>query len=371
MLTNLGIYVHVPFCVSKCAYCNFYSFRSDDETMDRYTAKTEEDIKKRGALIVRPVASIYLGGGTPSLLGGDRIAGIVNCIKETFNVLPDAEITMEANPADNLAETFKAAHEAGVNRISLGVQSADKEELLKLGRRQNNDDVIRTVADAKAAGIDNISVDIMLGLPKQTVKSLDKTVDFLLALEPKHISAYILKVEQGTPFMTSPYKVELPDDDAVADLYEHLCNRLADADFIHYEISNFCKASYHSCHNTHYWKTGEYLGFGPAAHSFYEGKRFYNEDSLEKYLQDEPSIPDGNGGDVFEKVMLGLRLKEGISISEIENEFSVCLDEMKTEAEALQKSGLVSVTDDRISITEKGMAVSNSIICSFLETLED
>ena len=366
LLTDLGLYVHIPFCASKCSYCGFYSFSADENLQERYTEKLIEEINIRGVLSVRPVKSLYIGGGTPTVLGTDRLCRIITACYESFNILPDAEITIEANPADDLSELLKNVAKAGVNRLSLGVQSANDDELKILGRRQNNSDVVRTVRDARAAGIENISLDLMLGIPKQTEESFKKSIDFCLSQEPEHISAYILSLEEGTPLANSDYASLIPDDEGVARLYEQLCDEMTKAGFSHYEISNFAKKGFESRHNSHYWQCGEYIGIGPSAHSFYNGKRFYCQSCINEFLDKPSYIDDGPGGDKTERIMLGLRLKEGVDFAKIERDFSVDTTPILKKARELEKQKLVNIKNNTVSLTEKGMLVSNSIISSLI-----
>lgn len=334
------------------------------DALDFYTQRIIEDIKLRGAHTVRPVMSLYMGGGTPSLLGGRRIADIVNAAKEAFKFCDGAEITLEANPADDLYEALLLAKEAGVNRLSLGMQTAVQKELSALGRRHKHSDVIKTVQTARKVGIDNISLDLMLGIPYQTADSLDKSISAALSLNPEHISAYLLSVEEDTPLYSSPDRKFAADEDTCASFYEQLCNRLKNAGYEHYEISNFSKKGKYSRHNTNYWKCGEYLGFGPSAHSAFEGKRFYVEADIDRYFEKTVYIDDGKMGGLEERVMLGLRLSDGINLTELKIK-------QKPDLSYLENSGYIKCDGDRISLTEKGMLLSNSVICEIINLLED
>ena len=367
ILKKLGIYLHSPFCASKCAYCDFYSLCGSDELYEKYTAALCERVAFYGVRLSRPADTLYLGGGTPSLLGGKRIGRIVSTAKEYFE-LKNAEITLEANPADNLGQTLKIAAQNGVNRLSLGVQSCIESELKALSRRHSNSDVIRTVADARSAGIENISCDLMLGIPKQTISSLSESLDFILSLNPKHISVYILKIEPSTAFgRTKPELLNLPDDDTTADLYLKTCEVLKTKGFIHYEISNFAKAGYSSKHNLKYWNCEEYLGLGPAAHSFLDEKRTYYERSIDGFIEGDNQIFESDGGSSEEYIMLRLRLLEGLNFCDYKaifgKEFS---NEKISAAKKYEKMGLMKVTPYGISLTERGFLVSNSIISSLM-----
>ncbi len=370
LTSRFGIYVHIPFCHSKCNYCSFYSLTNCDKQISEYCDKIISQIKSRGRHIARPVCSVYIGGGTPSLIGGENIAKILSAVRHSFTVTDDAEITVEANP-DSCDEQFlKQIKNAGCNRLSIGLQSANSGELKTLGRIHTVDDVKKCVSDAQRLGFNNISVDLMLGLPHSTLASLNNSIDFALSLDVQHISAYILKVEPGTPFECM--NITLPDDDSVADQYLFLCDKLKQNGYMHYEVSNFSKQNFQGVHNTNYWKCREYLGFGPAAHSFMNGERFYHNASLKEYMQNSEPIFDGIGGTAEEYVMLGLRISDGIYNDEFRSRFGTDLPEniFKT-AKLLQNQGLCTVSDGVIALTDKGMLVSNSIINSFLGEIDD
>ncbi len=339
MTKPLGIYIHIPFCASKCSYCNFYSFPSNEAAKDEYFSRLITELKKWGAEISRPISSVYIGGGTPTVFGVERLSAVLSAVNSSFNVLSGAEITLEGNPADDYTTLAPILKKSGCNRFSLGVQSANGDELSLLGRRHTNSDVEKAVATLKQNGIENISVDLMLGLPKSNTESLEKSIDFVLSLGVEHISAYILKLEQGTPLYRSADS--LPDDDSVSDQYLFLCDKLSAAGYNHYEISNFAKEGCESRHNSSYWKCEEYIGFGPSAHSFFEGKRFYYANDLKGYIDNPSPVPDGIGGTKEEYIMLGLRLKKGISSAEFEAKFGEALPEgIYNKAKKLQENGL-------------------------------
>ncbi|MBR3593075.1 MAG: radical SAM family heme chaperone HemW [Clostridia bacterium] len=363
-MTNLGLYVHTPFCAKKCNYCDFYSFRADGETYDLYVKKVQEELMRWGARTVRPIDSLYLGGGTPSLLGGERIASVVSAAKAAFPGCDDIEITLECNPADDLESTFTTAAAAGVNRVSVGVQSANEEILKILGRRHTANDVGKTVRDARLAGINNISLDLMIGLPKSGISDVKNSLNFLLEQNPEHISVYILKVEEGTPFYKNT--PALPDENEVSEQYLFVSEYLKQHGFGHYEISNFAKPGRESRHNLKYWNCEEYLGIGPAAHSFLGGKRFYYDRDINKFLSGTAPIPDGTGGDREEYLMLRLRLADGIIYNEFENRFGVFPCEWKKTAEKLSEMGYVELTDKGFALTAKGFLVSNAVIGEFI-----
>ncbi len=334
---------------------------------EKYCDTLCEHIRLAGQRLKRPCDTIYFGGGTPSLLGGERIAKLVSTVKESFgnNI---SEITVECNPADDLKADFELMAKMGVNRVSLGVQSGIDTELKALSRRHTVEDVRRTVENVRQAGIHNISLDLMLGIPHQTTESLKKSLDFLLSLEPTHISAYMLKIEPDTPFgKTDIASLDLPDEDTVSDMYLFVSDYLHNHGFEHYEISNFAKQGYRSKHNTMYWLCEEYLGLGPAAYSYLNGKRFSFNRNCEQYLLSPVVQSDGEGGDFKEFCMLRLRLSDGIDFSELSTRFGQAkTDALKQKALKFKNSGLITLSDRNISLTVKGFLVSNAVISELL-----
>lgn len=357
-LHKAGLYLHIPFCKKKCAYCDFYSSFVSDTLIDEYVVALSKEIEKWGGCFSRPIDTIYFGGGTPSLLG-KRIAPLLDTVYKSFEVVHDAEITVELNPDSDVKTFLSAAYKAGVNRLSIGVQSGDDAELALLGRRHTAQQAKNTVQTSRDIGFKNISLDIMLGLPESNTETLMKSVDFILTLEPEHISSYILKIEPNTKF--GKENPELPDEDEQAAQYLMLCERLENAGFVHYEISNFAKSGYESRHNLKYWKGAEYLGIGPSAHSFVNGERFYYPRDIRSFIKCPQTCSDGLGGDEQEKIMLGLRLSEGVDFSEYED--------ITPFLQILEKQGLGEYNNKRFRLTNKGMLVSNSIISEILERI--
>lgn len=364
-MTPTGLYLHVPFCVCKCAYCDFYSFSASQEMMDAYTDRLCADIAAAAERLGRSADTLYLGGGTPSLLGGERIARIVETARAHFG-LAGAEITLEANPADDLAQTLTLAARAGVNRLSLGVQSGVEKELRALGRRHTCDDVRRTVADARAAGIENISLDLMLGIPNQTAESLTRSIEFLTDLSPTHISAYLLKIEPNTPFGRKTPE-DLPDEDAATDLYLQAVGALTAKGYAQYEISNFARDGKVSRHNTKYWIGAPYLGLGPAAHSMLNGRRFYFPADLARYLGGEAPIPDGDGGGKEEYVLLRLRLCAGVEFAEYRKLYGEIPAQAAKRMRLYADAGYAVLNDTHFALTPRGFLLSNTIIADLLE----
>ncbi len=359
-----ALYIHIPFCERKCNYCDFYSGSFSSDTKTRYVNKLCDEIKKWGRLNTCPIDTIYFGGGTPSLLSSSELTKIITEIRESFTVTEDAEITCEVNPSDDIG-FIKTAAELGVNRLSIGIQSSDDAELKILGRRHSFADAVNTVNAAKSFGITNISVDIMIGLPNSSLKSLENTLRDILSLDVPHISSYILKIEEGTLFYKSG--IALPDEDEVADQHLFICKELQSAGYEHYEISNFARLGFQSRHNNKYWNSEEYIGIGPAAHSFFEGRRFYYPRSIESFLSAPATIDDGTGGDKHEFVMLALRLSKGLSIKNFENKFGNLPNEFINRAFSF--NGLCIVDNESIRLTDEGMLLSNTIISKLIEVL--
>ena len=341
-----GLYIHIPFCFNKCPYCDFYSVKYEKLLAEKYIERlTAEFEKYRGA----EFDTVYLGGGTPSILAPELIGNLFEAIYKNFSIDKDSEITIECNPSKDLANDFKQYASFGINRISLGMQSAVKEERLALGRRASKEDVAKAIFDAKAAGITNISLDLMLGTPKQTLAGLDETFSFIEKTGVTHISAYMLKIEENTPFYKLQNKLALPDEDTVSDMYLKTVERLASLGFEQYEISNFSKPGFESRHNIKYWELVPYLGIGISAHSFWNGRRFY-------YDKDFNIVDDGEGGGIDERIMLGLRLKKGIKKSLIKRDVTPYI-----------KAGFMEENGENISFTPKGFLVSNAIIAELSE----
>lgn len=360
----IGLYIHIPFCNGKCPYCDFYSVTPKENVINDYVNTLCKRIDEAGGIY----DTVYFGGGTPSLIGSDNIAKIMSHI----NRAPDCEVTLECNPSDtgaiNSAFDFGVAAKSGVNRISMGLQSADNSERKALGRRGGCDDVERAIERAKKAEIENISLDLMLGVPNQTAESLKKSIEFCKNSGARHISAYILKIEENTPFYRKKNSLVLPDEDKTCDLYLLAVKELKKAGFEQYEISNFSAKGFESRHNMKYWRCEEYLGIGAAAHSFVDGKRFYYERSIDKFISGDPPVDDGEGGGEEEYIMLALRLSEGLIFENYQNRFGKPVPEnLISKARELEKHGLVKVTDYNISLTVEGFLVSNSVICSLIE----
>ncbi len=371
---RLGLYLHIPFCRTKCLYCDFCSFVSREATeRENYVRAliTEIESKSNCEYIVD---TVYFGGGTPSLLSDGQIARILSALRENFQVASDVEITLECNPMTHLEdgeEYFSALRALGVNRLSLGIQSANDTELKLIGRRHRFEDAKKTFLAARAAGFDNISIDLMLGIPSQTVESLKASVNEFLKLGAEHISIYSLQLEEGTPLYKMHEKYDIADDDTAADMYEVVVKMMREANYCHYEISNFAKEGRESRHNSKYWRLDEYLGLGLAAHSDFGGKRFENTRNMEKYLgckwlETEHEISASERE--FEFLMLGLRTSAGISKNEFLDKFGIDFDEKYgSKIEKFGNAGYIFENGDRVMLTERGFEVSNSILSEILD----
>ncbi len=366
----IGLYLHIPFCAKKCAYCDFYSSFVSEELLDGYTEKLISEIKKWGGLLCRPINTVYLGGGTPSLLK-ERIIPVLSAVSSAFCVESNAEITLELNPSADTVQILTAAKAAGVNRLSIGAQSGNDEELKMLGRTHTAADTLFAVNTARKLGFDNISLDLMLALPHSDLYTLKRNLEFMCSADPQHISAYMLKIEENTLFYKNRESLVLPDDDETAEQYLFMCAYLKDKGFRHYEISNFSRDDKQSRHNLKYWNCEEYLGIGPSAHSFINGKRFYYPRDMKAFLKGASPTGESDGGSKEEYVMLSLRLDTGLDFFEYRKRFGEEVpDGMKKAALTLGKAGLVNLTDRGISLTDRGMLVSNSIITDFLESFQ-
>lgn len=368
-LINSGLYLHIPFCEKKCNYCDFYSSFVTEELLESFTKALKREIKQWGGKYNRPIDTIYFGGGTPSLLA-HRLKDVIDTVKEAFCVVEDCEITLEVNPKGDTEYLLDCAKKAGVNRLSIGMQSADDGELQMLGRTHTGDDTRKTVETAKKMGFSNISIDIMIGLPKSDINSLKNSLDFLLELQPQHISSYMLKIEKNTVFYKNAKDISLPSDDCVAEQYLYMCEYLRSKGYSHYEISNFCLQDYESRHNRKYWSGVDYLGIGPSAHSSLNGERFYYKRDLRGFIKGTSPVFDGKSGGLQEYIMLSLRTKEGINKEFLEKIFSIkSTAKLNKKCEILEKAEYLKNVAGNISLTDKGMLVSNAIITEILETI--
>ena len=371
MKKSLGIYLHVPFCVQKCRYCDFCSVAGRSaEVISEYCqrlAATARDFAKRAGDF--QVDTVYFGGGTPSLMSLGDAELVMNTLSAHYDIAKDAEITFECNPATADLEYFRGIRALGINRISMGLQSALDSELALLGRIHTAEEFSRTFEDARRAGFDNISADLMYGIPDQTMESFCRSIDYLAAHVPEHISAYALSVEEGTYFHKHRAELSLADDDVQSDMYLECVSRLAKHGYERYEISNFAKGGRYSRHNTRYWKRLDYVGFGVAAHSCFDGKRFGNSRDIGAFLRGEDiteEIATLTDEDVrAEYIMLGLRLAEGIDTEEFSRRFGEKIEENPTTRRYIE-NGFMRLSDGRLAFEDKGFLVSNSILADII-----
>lgn len=304
--------------------------------------------------------TVYFGGGTPSLMTEMQLYLILSAVREKFAVKENCEITLECNPSsENLREFLLSASRCGVNRISLGMQSSSDLERKKLGRKGSSRDIANAVEFSRKAGIYNISLDVMIGVPGSNTETLRDTLSFALSLGVPHISAYMLKIEEGTYYYKNADKLNLPSEDETADMYLYMSQYLRENGFTHYEISNFSKEGFYSRHNMKYWEGAPYLGFGAAAHSFFGGNRFYFPRDTEYFINGGKVISDGKGGDEEEKILLSLRTCKGISLSDKNALFT-------EKARFFQKHGFAVIKEDAFTLTAKGFLLSNTIISELL-----
>ena len=369
----LELYVHIPFCVRKCQYCDFLSGPSDEETKDRYIEALLKEIRAAEHTEDYEIVSVFIGGGTPSALKAEAIASIMRTLQEKFFFCEDAEVTIEVNPGTVDPEKLTIYRNVGINRLSLGLQSTDAEELKLLGRIHSYEEFLKSYEWAREAGFSNINIDLMFAIPGQTGEAWRQHLYQVAELNPEHISAYSLIIEEGTPF--AEQNLDLPDEDTEYQMYEDTAEILERYGYRQYEISNYAKQGYMCRHNAGYWQRLEYLGFGLGASSLYGGMRFSNTHQMQEYLK-ESRNPDQIRQDVTvlsrnerieEFMFLGLRMTEGISEKKFEENFDVRL--MDVYGDILQKyeeTGFMEHIETKWRLTRKGIHVSNHILADFL-----
>ena len=369
----LELYVHIPFCVRKCQYCDFLSGPSDEETKDRYIEALLKEIRAAEHTEDYEIVSVFIGGGTPSALKAEAIASIMRTLQEKFFFCEDAEVTIEANPGTVDLEKLTIYRNVGINRLSLGLQSTDAEELKLLGRIHSYEEFLKSYEWAREAGFSNINIDLMFAIPGQTGEAWRQHLYQVAELNPEHISAYSLIIEEGTPF--AEQNLDLPDEDTEYQMYEDTAEILERYGYRQYEISNYAKQGYMCRHNAGYWQRLEYLGFGLGASSLYGGMRFSNTHQMQEYLK-ESRNPDQIRKDVTvlsrneqieEFMFLGLRMTEGISEKKFKENFNVRL--MDIYGDILQKyeeTGFMEHIETKWRLTRKGIHVSNHILADFL-----
>lgn len=355
-MNKLGLYVHIPFCTSKCPYCDFYSVKYSCSYAEKYMNAIIRNVENYD----ETYDTVYFGGGTPILLWRE-ICTVMGKIK----LSPNAEVTIEANPCVTTEEALCSLKSSNVNRISFGVQSLNNNELTALGRRHSAETAINAVKLAKKSGFNDISADLMLAVPCQTKESLIKSIDSLMELPLTHISAYLLKIEKNTPFYNR--QLDLPNEDEVAEMYLAAVQRLADNGFAQYEISNFARGGRTCKHNLKYWRCEEYIGIGPAAHSYYNGKRFAVPRDIDGFINSPvqlTTITDEQPHSFEEYAMLKLRLTEGLTFSECEK-FGISKSTMEKRIKLIPKE-YIETDGRKISLTAQGFLVSNLIISKLI-----
>ena len=380
MAEKLGVYIHIPFCRCKCDYCDFYSLPGQEARMDDYLKALVAHIKETAPLTKGwQVDPIDIGGGTPSIFGAKRLAALLNELRHRMDVTRDCEITCEANPDSADLKFLSAIRRAGVNRLSLGMQSACDGELAAVHRLHSFAQVGEAVVAARKAKLKNLSLDLIYGLPGQTQESWHQSLEAAISLRPEHLSCYGLKVEPGTPLDGRVARGEvLPDDDAQADMYLWMVDRLAQAGYAQYEISNFARPGFQSRHNLKYWMGKPYIGFGPGAHSDFGGRRYSFLMNLDQYIDRIL-----NGGSVIDQsdlvprrerggeyLMLRLRITRGIEEWEYRREFSMNFDPLEQKLEEYEHQGWAARQDRRWHLTPKGFLVSNQLIGDLMSIQE-
>ena len=367
-MKELGIYIHIPFCKQKCIYCDFISYANKNRMVNKYIQKLKQEIKEnKEKLKEYEITTIYIGGGTPSYIESNHITEILNVIKGNYNVDKNAEITIEVNPGTATKEKLEIYIKAGINRISIGLQSCNDSLLKMIGRIHTFEDFLNTYKLAQGVGFTNINVDLMIGLPKQNLEDIKDSLQKIIKLNPKHISVYSLIVEEGTPIAEKIEKGELklPSEELERKQYWEVKRTLEKFGYKHYEISNFAKVGYESKHNLNCWKQKEYIGFGLAAHSYLNNIRFSNVEKLDEYLENiEPIIHEKQNDEDQKKeyMLLGLRKIDGIKISSFKNKFGCNpIMEFKNELNKLVEEGLIEIDLDEIRLTLKGIDLANVV----------
>ncbi|NCO24204.1 MAG: coproporphyrinogen III oxidase [Candidatus Infernicultor aquiphilus] len=377
---NLGLYLHFPFCKSKCHYCDFnsYPLKNDDQVLSYISALYKEIAMYAQKLNHSTIKTIYLGGGTPTMLSGDLIYNILNFCKDNFKIDDNAEITIEANPGTLDKKKLERLNKAKINRISLGAQSFNDSLLKKLGRIHTAQDIIDSYSKAREAGFNNINMDIMFALPDQTFIDFKNTMKKAVSLKPDHLSLYNLTIEEGTKFLESykEGKLNLPTEDEEYDMYSWAIKFLAENNFEHYEISNFARPFKRSIHNQIYWYNQPYLGIGAGAYSFIKGYRYMNYKDPVRYIKEinNGKLPLDSGEKLSlrkrmsETIILGLRTKDGINYRKFKVRFKVNIEKLfNQQIYKLINLGLLRKDNYKIQLTKKGLFLANNVFREFVD----
>lgn len=383
MREPLSVYIHIPLCVRKCAYCDFTSYSGLLSQRDAYVEAVCREMRAQAAFFGRrSVHTVFLGGGTPTLLTHLQVSRLLETLRECLDVLPEAEITIEGNPGTLTPQSLRALHAAGVNRLSLGVQSLDDTLLAAIGRIHTARQAQEAVAMARDAGFDNLNIDLMVGLPGQSPAQWEETLSRAIALGPEHMSCYNLIVEEGTPLYAAVRDgtcAPLPGEEELEQM-DGVTQRLTlGAGYERYEVSNYALPGRECRHNLVYWECGPYLGLGCAAHSDVDGRRFYNPDPWEDYLRLanggntlRPAEGNGTAGErMFERMMMGLRMVRGVDVPRFERDFGRRMEDVWPQSlERLTQGGLLERKGERIALTPRGMQVMNGVLVEFLREQE-
>ena len=382
-MEHAGVYLHIPFCRSRCSYCDFATGMYEGELAERYVSSLITEIDRWNEVeTLSAVDTIYLGGGTPSLLTPSQIERIVKAVHDRFEIVDGPEVTIEMNPAevsssDELSyEKLRELHRLGINRASFGAQTFDDRELKQLGRTHTSADIPATFYQLREAGFENISFDLIAGLPNQILSGWKRNLDEALKLRPDHLSLYLLDVHEGTPLadqIRSGMRPR-PDDDLAGEMYQLMVDEVSAAGYQHYEISNFCLPGFESRHNTKYWKGAPYYGFGCSAHS-YDGwrRRWANERDVAKYvtLVDEQRSPIAESTDLNEEdarsesIFLGLRLMRGLDLEDYRTRFGSDLrDQYDADLNRLREAGLIEIDEGLMRLTRRGALLSNEVFAA-------
>ena len=384
MMDNaIEVYIHIPFCVKKCDYCDFLSFASDDDTKLAYVKVLVQEIEQEALKYAgRSVCSVFIGGGTPSALSVGCIEDILKSLRKHYDILEDAEITIECNPGTITKAKLEEYRASGINRLSIGLQSTDDRELRLLGRIHNYKTFLDNYRLAREVGFNNINIDLISGLPKQNVNDFELSLKRVIELNPEHISCYSLIVEEDTPFYDKysegkACEKEMPGEEIDRKIYHLTGKLLEEAGYFRYEISNYSKQGYKCKHNIGYWTRREYIGFGLGAASLYNNVRWSNTRDMKKYLdcilkgtsinEDEGLLSDKE--QMEEYVFLGLRLIDGISLDDFENAFGTQLFDIKeyrVHTERMLKEGLLELVRDKLRLTSKGLDLANYVMSGFI-----
>ena len=378
-MRKVGIYIHIPFCKQKCFYCDFLSYCDKTKFIDKYIDCLKKEIESKSNKNEIVIDTIYIGGGTPSVIDGKLIMEVLETIKENFNIEKEAEITIEVNPGTVDEEKLKLYKDVGINRISMGLQSANNDFLKMLGRIHTYEEFLECFNLARSVGFKNINVDLMLGLPKQTLNDIEESIEKVINIEPEHVSVYSLIVEDGTKLARDIKngRLNLPEEETERKMYWKVKKILQDNGYTHYEISNFAKKGYESKHNMNCWNQKEYLGFGASSHSYFKSVRYSNIEDIEEYIDNISKGKIAKNKEVHEiqtiedskkeYMLLGLRKIEGVNITEFKNKFvdnPIYL--FRKELSKLAREDLIEIYENSIKLTDKGLDLANVVWKEFV-----